>query len=320
MAQTPYADLSTLKGYLNIAGSDSTQDSILTVLLNSTQRFVETYTHRQFGWGDTGDSDEIDYSNSDNVALSSFTVAGTLLTANLMGAAPWVVGQNVSLFGFANSAYNGVFKVHQVVSPVQLVIDISVQTGTLSPSDTDAQQYIVAANYPGYMGNAVVNYAYRQQEQFDGLVGKMIYLRAMDIRSVDTLYIGLRNIAQPVLLNHTQYVWRDDGRIILGGAYFNSYNSSVYAEANDNAFYGTVAAGYQTIMVSYWYGYVGVPYDIQLAVLDICAGMYILRKSIGLQEEQVGDWTTRFDHNYRKLLATQPDSLNTLNIWRRRML
>lgn len=315
--QKPYIDLDVLKAYLNIAQSNTTNDVFLANLIPTVQGFIDRYTHRTFGWGDTGDNSFIDYSNTDNIGVISTSISGNLLTVNTMGPVPWVVGQNVSLYVMSNTAWNGVWAVSQVVNPAQIVVDISVSKGTLSLSDLAAIANNGGLNANGYIGNYVQNYRYLSQESHDGLVGKTIYLRNMDIRSIDSLYIGLRNIAQPALLDHTQYVWRDDGRVILGGAYFNSYDSGIYADANDNAFYGTVAAGYQTITISYWYGYIGIPPELNLAALDICAAMYILRKSLGLQQERVGDYEIRYDIAFRKALLDQPDSLNVLNIMRR---
>jgi hypothetical protein len=121
------------------------------------------------------------------------------------------------------------------------------------------------------------------------------------------------------LLDHTQYVWRDDGRVILGGSYFNSYDSDEYSgDGGDNSFYGSIAAGFQTITVSYYCGYVGVPPEISLAAADLTMAYYVLRKGLGLQEERVGDWQTRYDISFRKALMTQPDSLNTLNMFKKR--
>jgi hypothetical protein len=314
--RTAYTDLSTLKSYLNIADSDTAQDQYLTVLIPGVQRFIDTYTRRQFGWGDAGDSATIDYSNSDNVAVINYTVNGSLVTITTMGAMPFKVGQNISCFGFNVSAYNGVFAITSVVGPTQLTFDSSVSKGTLSPTNTQALP-AGGNTYQGYVGNFVQNYFYRSQVQFDGLVGKTIYLGDMDIRSIDTLYIGLRNIAQPVLLDHTQYVWRDDGRIILGGAYFNSYDSSAYSSDDDSSFYGTVAAGYQTVMVSYWFGYIGVPADIQLAMLDLCATMNNIRRAGGLHMEKSIDYQVQFDITLRKQIKNSPDVMGILDIWKK---
>lgn len=315
--QTPYTTLSALKSYLRIADTDTRQDQYLTILIPSVQRFIDTYTRRTFGWGDPGDNPEIDYSNSDNVAITTYTVSGNLLTVTAMGPMPWVKGQIVSVFGFENPLYNGVWKVSSVSIPtLQLTVDISTSYGMLSPTDTDAAVG-GGLTWMGYVGNFAQNYRYKSQYQFDGLVGKTVYMPSIDIRSIDTLYIGLRNIAQPTLLDHTQYVWRDDGRVILGGAYFNSYDSSVYAYDSDNSFYGTVAAGYQTVTISYWYGYIGVPADIQLAALDCCATMYNIRRAGGMHLERGGDYQIQFDISLRKQLAAQPDTLNILNIWKR---
>lgn len=316
--QQPYIDLATLKAQLRLA--DGSQDDYLTNLIPMVQGFIDNYTHRTFGWGDDGDIDTIDYSNTDNIGVLTAVLDvddPTQLIVSTMGPVPWVAGQNVSLFVMPTLAWNGVWEVTDVNNPAEIVVDISNSKGTLSLSDQAAIANNIGSSAQGYIGNYVQNYSYRSQEQYDGLVGKTIYLRNSDIRSVDTLYIGLRNIAQPVLLDHTQYVWRDDGRIILGGAYFNSYDSSIYQEANDNSFYGTVAAGYQTITVSYWHGYIGVPTEIALAALDICSGMYTLRSSLGIRMEDVGDYRIQYEQSFRQALKAQPDSLNTLNRYRR---
>jgi hypothetical protein len=316
MAQAQYTDLSTLKSYLKLSDSDNSQDVYLTTLISGVQRFVDTFTQRSFGWGDPGDSPDTDYSNSDNIAVINFSVSGSLLTVTTMGAIPFVLNQNISCFGFNNPSFNGVFKIVNVLTPTQVTVDTSVSKGTLSPTNTQALP-AGGSTYLGYIGNYVQNYKYVKQKQFDGLVGKTIFTPNTDLRSVDTLYIGLRNIAQPVLLDHTQYVPRDDGRIILGGAYFNSYDSAAYSGDNDNSFYGSIAAGYQTILVSYYYGYIGVPADIQLATLDICAIMYNLRRAGGLHMEKAGDYQIQFDLTLRRQLQDHPDSLNLLNIWKR---
>lgn len=323
MAQTPYTDLTDLKAYLKIDSGDSTNDTFLTNIISQVQSFIDHYTHRTFGWGDVNankillDSPDIDYSNSDNIGITSLTASGKILTLNTMGPVPWVVGNNVSLY-YVPTQYVGVWPVTAVLSPISIQVDTTVQTGTLGLSYTQAVTQQSAPNFAGYVGNHVTNYKYKTTSQFDGLAGHTIYLRDSDIRSIDTLYIGLRNVAQPVLLDHTQYVWRDDGRIILGGAYFNTYNTADYTDQGDSNFYGTVAAGFQTIMVSYWYGHVGVPSDLSLAALDICSAMYNLRTAAGLQEERTGDYLIRYDINIRAMLQRHPDLLGILEHYRRR--
>lgn len=314
MAQLPITDLATVKSYLSIADSDTTQDVFLSTLIPSVQDFIENYTKRKFGYGDDGDSASIDYSNSDNISVVATSLTGNILTVTTMGPMPWVANQNISLFGFSTATYNGVFLITEVVSPTQIKIDISAQTGTLSPT----YSAVATSTTGGYIGNAVNNYAYKSQDQYDGFPGRTLWLRNMDIRSIDTVYLGLRNIAQPMLLDHTNYVWRDDGRLILGGSYFNTINSAVYGAGGNTSFYGAVAAGFQTVMVSYWYGYIGVPNDILLAALDVCAIMFNARRSGGLQEERAGDYWVRFDVTLRKRLSDQPDILAILNRWQRK--
>lgn len=317
IGNTPYVALSDLKAYLNIADSDDTQDTFLANAAQYVQGFIDRYTGRTFGWGDAGDNQYIDYSNSDNIGIVTSSLVGSLLTLNTMGPVPWVVGQLVSVFNTGTNAYNGVWAVTTVVAPTTIVVDIGASKGTLSPSNQAQYTNMPAPNFAGYVGNYVQNYRYISQDSYDGFAGKTLYLRNMDIRSIDTLYIGARNVAQPTLLDHTQYVWRDDGRLILGGSFFNTVNSSLYDSSNDSSFYGTVASGYQTITISYWIGYIGVPFEIQQAALDMCAALYVFRKSLGVQEEKIGDYQVRYDMTLRKQMATQPDTLNSLNIFKR---
>lgn len=322
--QTPYVNLTALKAQLKISSTDTTDDVWLTQTSQYVQGFIDRYTGRTFGWGDPGDNSNIDYSNSDNIGVLTLSLSGTLntpgalLTVTTMGPVPWVVGQSVSLFNTnPNKIYDGVWKVSSVTSPTTIVLDVSAQSGTLGPSDNSINTNLPAPNFSGYIGNYVQNYKYASQEQYDGFAGKIFYLRNMDIRSIDTLYVGLRNVAQPVLLDHTQYVWRDDGRVILGGSYFNTVVSGMYDPSQDSSFYGTVASGFQTITVSYWVGYIGVPFEITLAALDLATALYAYRKSLGLKREQMGDYSIEYDITLRKQLAVQPDTLNMLNIMRR---
>lgn len=321
--QTPYTDIATCKAFLNIDSGDTSQDAFLSAIIPMAQTFIERYTGRTFGWGDVSSEGEplddplTDYSNTDNIGISSYTLSGTNLTITTMGPHPWQVGANISVYGIGDSNLNGVWQVTARPSATQLIVDTSVQTGTQSASDSAAIP-ATGSNFAGYIGNAVSNYRYITQESQDGIVGSEVWLRNMDIRSVESVYIGQRNLAQPVLLDHTQYVWRDDGRLFLGGAYFNSYDSSAYGGGNGGDFYGTLAAGFQTIMVSYYCGYIGVPPDVTLAATDLVLSYYTLRKGMGIQMERIGDYQVQYDITFRKMLQSQPDSLNTLNMYRRR--
>lgn len=318
MAQLPYTDLSTVKAFLSIADTDTSQDAFLASIIPMVQTFIERYTGRTFGWGDEDANGELlddphtDYSNSDGIAITAVpSLNGTALTVSLAAPAPWVVGNNVSLYGGDTAAYNGVWKVAEKPTPVTLVLDLSTSAGTLSGA---AAAMVTSGN--GYVGNFVSNYLLIQQEQYDGTAGREIWLRNMDIRSIQSVYLGLRNVATPTLLPPTNYLWRDDGRFFIGGSYFNAYDSSMYA--NEDSFYGSLVNGFQTLTISYYCGYVGVPPEIQLAATDLVMAYAMLRKGMGLNYERVGDYQVGYDMQFRKLLQSQPDALNTLNIWRRR--
>lgn len=318
MAQIPYTDLSTVKAFLNIAPNDTSQNVFLVSIVPMVQQFIDKYTGRSFGWGDDDknggllDNPLIDYSNSDGIAITAVpTLSGTSLTVTLSAPAPWVIGNNVSLYGSAETIYNGVYAITAKPNPVTIVLDVSAQTGTLSGA---AQAMVTSGD--GYIGNYVQNYKYIQQEQYDGSAGREIWLQNMDIRSIESVYLGLRNVATPALLPPTDYLWRDDGRFFVGGSYFNAYDSQMYS--NNDSFYGSLVNGFQTMTISYYCGYVGVPSDISLAAIDLVVAYAMLRKGMGLNYERVGDYQVGYDMMFRKLLQTQPDSLNTLNIYRRR--
>lgn len=151
-------------------------------------------------------------------------------------------------------------------------------------------------------------------EVHDGFFGTAVWLRNMDIVAVDEVKVGNPSVGTPTTLDSSQYVWRFDGRLLLGGNYFDS---SLYPDENSgSSFYGTISGGYQTITVKYWYGVFGVPEDIALACLDLCQSMYISRKSQGLMGERLGDYQINYDIGFRKALASQPDTLNTLQGYR----
>lgn len=306
MAQTPYTTVQALKSYLKIASTDTSNDGFLALLIPQVSAFIDSYTGRTFGWGDVGDSLYTDYSNTGNLGITSATISGSLCTFTFYAGTPFVNGAQVNVTGFVPDTINGTWTVVSV-SPdtTQVTVDLGI-TG------------IQNATTIGIVSSDVVNYRFQQQEAYDGLVGSTFYLMNMDIRSIDALWVGSRNIYPPVLLDPQQYVWRNDGRIILGGAYFNSYNSAYYsAGAENGSFYGMIASGIQTITVSYHYGVAGVPGDISLAAEDIASAMYRLRSSMGLQSEQAGDYRVSYNPTLRSLMANQPDTLGILDNYRR---
>lgn len=147
-------------------------------------------------------------------------------------------------------------------------------------------------------------------EIHDGLYGSKIYLRNTDIVGVDEVKVGNPTVGTPTVLDASQYLWRFDGRLILGGNWFDS--TGFPTGGNNESFYGLVGGGYQTITVKYHYGYFGVPEDIALACLDLCQSMYVARKAQGLDMERLGDYMVRYDITLRAQLAKQPDTLNVL--------
>jgi hypothetical protein len=154
-------------------------------------------------------------------------------------------------------------------------------------------------------------------ELYDGYAGKLLYLYNTDIASIDELKLGISTMNSWTVLNSAEYVWRDDGRIVLGGNYFNSYDSNAWS-GDSPSFFGTIASGYQTISVKYHYGVYGVPPEIALACLDICLSLYTLRKNLGVKREKVGDMEVDFQTNVRAALHSNPDCLGVLNVYKKR--
>lgn len=305
MAQIPYTNVMSLKTYLKITSTDTSNDGFLTMISSQVTAFIENYTGRTFGWGDVGDSVDTDYSNTGNLGITSATISGTLCTFTFYAGAPFVVGAQVIVSGFVPTQINGTWTVSAVsADTTRVTVDLGV--GGVTNAATIGR---VTAD--------VINYKFQQQEAYDGLVGSTFYLQNMDIRSIDAIWIGSRNIYPPVLLNPQQYVWHNDGRIILGGAYFNSVNSNNYGGGETSSFYGTIASGYQTITVSYHYGVKGVPGDIALAAEDIASAMYRLRSSQGISSEQAGDYRIAYNPMLRTLMKQSPDTLGILDSYRR---
>ena len=150
-------------------------------------------------------------------------------------------------------------------------------------------------------------------EIYDGLNGKIIYLNNVDIRDVYEVKLGISTMNSWQVLQPGNYIWRDDGRLIMGGNYFNSF----YQAGEENDIFGTLSSGYQTITVKYHYGYYGVPPEISLACLEICAALFVLRKNLGIKQERIGDWQVDYQANIRAELKNQPDTLNSLNMFRK---
>lgn len=309
MAQQQYINYLDLKAYLSIDDTDTTQDKFLQIIIPQAMAFIDRYTKRTFGWGDTGDSALIDYSDTNNILLKSAVTTGSsnpyTLTLTFVAPGPWQVGSSINLSGFTPSGYNGDYTIATASADgATFTVDITSNPGAVTTLGT------VQSN--------VTNYRTVIQESYDSLIGHIFYLRNCDIRSVDAVWLGLRNINQPTLLDKTQYVWRDDGRIILGGAYFNTYDSSVYTGDSNANFWGAVASGYQTVTVNYKYGYVGVPPEIAMACLDICQTMYIMRQSKGIYRERIGDYDIMYQRSILQELEKRPDILGILDIWKRR--
>lgn len=151
-------------------------------------------------------------------------------------------------------------------------------------------------------------------EVHDGLYGTQVWLRHTDIVAVDEIKVGNPSVGTPTTLDASQYLWRPDGRLILGGNWFDS--TGFPTSGSNESFYGVVSGGYQTIAIKYKYGYFGVPEDIAMAALDLCQSMFVARKSQGIMSERLGDYQINYDVNLRAALAKQPDTLNTLKGYR----
>lgn len=306
MAQLPYTTSTNLKNVLKIAATDTSDDGYLTLIVPRVQAFIDRYTGRSFGWGDVGDSANTDYSNTDNLGIISATISGNNCTFTFYAAAPFVVGSVVVVSGFTPTAINGTWTVTYVsADKTQIAVNLGIGG-------------VQNATIIGTVVSSVSNFKFMQQEAYDGLVGHTFYLMNMDVRHVDALWVGSRSLYPPVLLNPNQYVWREDGRIVLGGSYFNSYNSSNYTGGGSSGdFSGTLGSGYQTITVSYHYGYIGVPPEIAMACEDIISALHKLRLSQGVHMEQAGDYRIQYNDTLRQAMKMCPDSLGVLDMWRR---
>jgi hypothetical protein len=147
-------------------------------------------------------------------------------------------------------------------------------------------------------------------EVHDGLYGTKIYLRNCDIVSIEEIKVGNPSVGTPTTLASSQYIWRADGRVLLGGNWFDS--TGFPTSGNNQDFYGLIAGGYQTITIKYHYGFYGVPEDIALACMDLCGALYLNRKSQGITGERLGNYQVNYDGGFRKALKDQPDVLGTL--------
>lgn len=304
MAQLPYTTPTALKNYLKIPSTDTSNDGFLSLIIPQVSAFVDRYTGRTFGWGDVGDSSLVDYSNADSLGISAATMSGNFLTFKFYAEAPFKVGSVVIVSGFTPSNLNGTWTVTAVsTDSTQVTVNIGQAStnatviGTVTPNTT--------------------NFKFIQQEDYDGTPGATFYLMNMDIKDIVSVWTGSRNILSPTLLSPNQYVWRNDGRIILGGAYFNSYNSSAYSSGDNANVFSGMASGYQTITVSYYCGYIGVPPEISLAVEDIISALFKLRTSQGIKMEMAGDYRVQYNETLRAALKLCPDTLGILDMWRR---
>jgi hypothetical protein len=169
------------------------------------------------------------------------------------------------------------------------------------------------ADFTNYK-NIVDDAATVNGEIHDGLYGTQIWLRNMDIASIDEIKIGNPNVGTPTILNTAQYLVRNDGRLILGGNWFDS--TGFPNGSSTQSVYGLVAGGYQTIAVKYHYGYAGVPEDIAMAALDLCQALNVARKANGIMRERLGDYQIDYDANLRGALARQKDTMGVLKGYR----
>lgn len=157
--------------------------------------------------------------------------------------------------------------------------------------------------------------AYPNGEVYDGDITDTIWLNNTDIFAVDEVKVGNPNLGDPTVLTSQQYLWRNDGRLMLGGNYFES---SIYRHGGDvtDPFYGGAVVGNQVIAVKYWYGVAGVPDDIAMACLDILQGVFIGRKAQGIGSERIGEYEIRYDTQFRAALGKAPDTLRILDGYR----
>lgn len=172
---------------------------------------------------------------------------------------------------------------------------------------TDPTNYKSITDFPGTVNG----------ELYDGYAGKILYLNNFDIVSIDELKLGISSLDQWQVLEPGEFVFRDDGRLILGGNYFDSGFYVAGGPSNAGNFFGAIAGGYQTISIKYHYGYAGVPGDIALACLDILMVLYTLRKTLALKQERIGDWEVVYQSNIRSQIKNQPDTLNALETYKR---
>lgn len=144
-------------------------------------------------------------------------------------------------------------------------------------------------------------------EKYDGGRTSEFVLRQCDVRSVTSLSIG-NTVSGYTALDSSGFIWYPTGRVVIGSATsFNRYNSNLNS---------SVAQGYQTIKVSYVYGVLGVPSDIEQACLDVCAGTFNSSKSMGLSSESMGDYKIQYDVTFRQVLKSDPDLMGTLKAYR----
>lgn len=146
-------------------------------------------------------------------------------------------------------------------------------------------------------------------EVHDSRAANVCYLDNMDIQSIQTFQIG--NVTGGFsVLAPSSFLWKKNGRIVIGGVAFgNSFYSS--------SLYPSLSAGYQTIQVSYTFGYIGVPLEITQATVDIASQLYALSKAFGVRGEKIGEYQIQYDINYLAQLENRPDILGTLKAWRR---
>ena len=146
-------------------------------------------------------------------------------------------------------------------------------------------------------------------EIHDSRAANICYVDNMDIKSIQSFQIGNVNGTFQTL-SPTTYLWKPTGRIVIGGVAFGNsfYSSSIYP---------SLSAGYQTIQISYTYGYPTVPRQIEQATVDIVCQLFQLSKAFGVRGEKIGEYQIQYDTNYLAQLESRPDILGTLKAWRR---
>lgn len=149
-------------------------------------------------------------------------------------------------------------------------------------------------------------------EPHDGTLSDGLYCDQMDVRSITSVQIqDPFNPSNVITIPSQSYAFfPGTGRIKFGTGpnNFNRINSSLYQG---------LAYGYQTILLSYIYGIIDIPSDIELACLDICAASYVYSKSQGLKLERMGEYQIGYSEKYFDNIVNRADLFGILNSYKK---